>query len=113
MGGSTALQIFKNLSDLCDTEGVHEESEGNTRSRQAVSNNVLNLVFSVTTEGPVHELWLHFQMSEEKDFYMVCLGAWRTTLKENSLNFVRHLLAVLRWGDGRLKNNIVRTLQDL
>lgn len=116
VGGSTALQIFKNLLGLQDTRDLDEESQGNiedsTRSAQG-PDTVLHLAFSVTTEGPIHELWLHFQRSREEDFYMVCLGTWRTTLKDGSLNFLRHLLAVLRWGNGELKDNIVSVLQAL
>ncbi|KAE8374951.1 hypothetical protein BDV26DRAFT_283849 [Aspergillus bertholletiae] len=118
VGGSAALQIFKNLSDLQDEQNLGEESlesiENNTRpAQELLSDPILHLAFSVTTEGPIHELWLHFRRSKGEDFYMVCLGTWRTTLKDGSLDFLRHLLAVLRWGSGELKDSIVRVLQGL
>lgn len=113
VGGSAALQILKNLSDLQDMDEGQGTTEDSTAVAQDSPNAKLRLAFSVTTEGPIHELWLHFQKPREEDFYMVCLGAWRTTLKESSMNFLQHLLAVLRWGNGGLKDNIISILQDL
>ncbi|PYI30358.1 hypothetical protein BP00DRAFT_487393 [Aspergillus indologenus CBS 114.80] len=117
VGGSTALQIFSNLSGLQDARGLDDEGPGNREDSTAGSargaDTDLHLAFSVTTEGPIHELWLHFQRSREEDFCMVCLGTWRTTLKDGSLDFLRHLSAVLRWGNGECKDNIVSVLQGL
>ncbi|OJJ38805.1 hypothetical protein ASPWEDRAFT_57408 [Aspergillus wentii DTO 134E9] len=117
VGGSTALQIFKNLSDLNDVqdldEVIQEIIEDSPGSAQGLSDSIVHLAFSVMTEGPIHELWLHFQRAKEEDFSMVCLGTWRTTLRDGSLNFLRHLLAVSRWGNGALKNGIVSILEGL
>ncbi|PYI15002.1 hypothetical protein BO99DRAFT_484853 [Aspergillus violaceofuscus CBS 115571] len=46
---------------------------------------IYTLPFRFTTEGPIPELWLHFPRFREEDFCMVCLGTWRTTLKDGSL----------------------------
>ncbi|PLB50076.1 hypothetical protein P170DRAFT_380442, partial [Aspergillus steynii IBT 23096] len=116
VGGSTALQIFRNLVDLCDAQLLDRESQGDTDRlgpTPALSDDVLNLAFSITTEGPIHELWVHFQRSRDEDFCMACLGTWRTTLKDGSLDFLRHVLAVLKWGNGELKDNVVGALQGL
>ncbi|KAJ9318472.1 hypothetical protein DTO271D3_1134 [Paecilomyces variotii] len=117
VGGSTALQILNNLSDLRNTHGfddnTQENIEGSTGAGRTMPDVILNLAFSITTEGPIHELWLHFQRPEEEDFDMVCLGVWRTTLKDGSLNLLRHLLAILRWGNGEFKDQIVAALQCL
>ncbi|RAK98808.1 uncharacterized protein BO80DRAFT_495344 [Aspergillus ibericus CBS 121593] len=99
VSGSTALRIFQNLADLHDAQGP--------------SDKVLNLAFSVTTEGPIHELWLHFRRHEKGDFCMACVGSWRVTLHDGSLEFVRRLSAVLRWGNGNLRKKIVGILQEI
>ncbi|PWY73918.1 hypothetical protein BO83DRAFT_336834 [Aspergillus eucalypticola CBS 122712] len=114
VGGSAALQILKNLLDLQDLDEEDQEvTEDGPVVAQDLPNTKLRLAFSVTTEGPIHELWLHFQKPREEDFYMVCLGTWRTTLKDGSLNFLRQLSAVLRWGNGELKDDIISVLQDI
>ncbi|KAB8213077.1 hypothetical protein BDV33DRAFT_185511 [Aspergillus novoparasiticus] len=116
VGGSTALLILKGLSDLRDSQDLNRENqdcvETSDESGQATPDIKLNLAFSITTEGPVHELWLHFRKPNE-DFQMVCIGIWRTTSKDGSLNFLRHLSAILRWGNGEFKDNLVSILQDL
>ncbi|PLN81729.1 hypothetical protein BDW42DRAFT_200679 [Aspergillus taichungensis] len=115
VGSSTALLILKSLLDLRDSQVLNGENqdgvEASDESGQTPLDIKLNLAFSITTEGPVHELWLHFRKSKI-DFQMVCIGIWRTTLKDGSLNFLRHLSAVLRWGDGEFKETLVSILQD-
>ncbi|KAL4935258.1 hypothetical protein BDV06DRAFT_234484 [Aspergillus oleicola] len=105
VSSSTALQILKNMSDL--NQESQEEIEKGNQPEQGFNQ---KLAFSVTTEGPIHELWLHFRTSNE-DFYMACVGAWRITLKDGSMDLLRHLFAVLRWGDAEFRNTIVSTLQ--
>lgn len=105
VSGSTALQILKSMSDL------NQESQEGTGIRNQLEQEFKpKLAFSVTTEGPIHELWLHFRTSNE-DFCMACVGAWRTTLKDGSMDLLRHLFAVLKWGDGEFRNTIISTVQ--
>ncbi|PYI02925.1 hypothetical protein BO78DRAFT_210713 [Aspergillus sclerotiicarbonarius CBS 121057] len=99
VSGSIALRIFQSLADLHNGQGS--------------SDRVLNLAFSITTEGPIHELWLHCQRRGEERFYMVCVGSWRTTLKHSTLEFVRCLSAVLTWGDSTLREKILGVLQEV
>lgn len=59
------------------------------------------IVFSCTTEGAIHEIWIHFQaVDEDKNMkqQMVCIGAWRTTLDRHADEFVAALAAILCWG---------------
>ncbi|KOC10967.1 hypothetical protein AFLA70_907g000080 [Aspergillus flavus AF70] len=117
VGGSTALLILKGLSGLRDGQDLNEENyddvEASNEPGQASPNIELNIVFSITTEGPVHESWIHFREPKEEDFCMVCIGTWRTTLKDGSPNFLRHLSAILRWGNGEFKDQIISVLKDL
>ncbi|PYH99754.1 hypothetical protein BO71DRAFT_313111 [Aspergillus ellipticus CBS 707.79] len=109
VGGSTAIRILKSLSAIGSSE---QEAEDNGMSAE-LPHFEPHMVFSVTTEGPIHELWLHFQMPQEDDFSMVCIGAWRTTLRDGSMDLVSHISAVLRWGHSQLKDGIVSILVDL
>lgn len=58
------------------------------------------IVFSCTTEGAIHELWIHFQMADENHSkqHMACLGAWRTTLDRHANEFVAALALIFSWG---------------
>ena len=116
VGGSTALQILKNLVELRDAQALDDENqegfEESRKSTEAMTSITSNMVFSVTTEGPIHELWLHFRRPKKDDFYMVCLGVWRT-IRDGSPDFLRRLLAVLKWGNGEFRDNINGLLQGL
>ncbi|KAB8210656.1 hypothetical protein BDV34DRAFT_209316 [Aspergillus parasiticus] len=100
---SLRFSFFDSLRDGQDPiEENHDNVEASNESGQASPNIELNMVFSITTEGPVHELWIHFRER-----------TWRTTLKDGSLNFLRHLSAILRWGNGEFKDQIISVLRDL
>ena len=117
VGGSSALQVLRNLSKLTHAQNlemeIQEDSEASTTPYQSLSDVRSDIVFSITTEGPIHELWLHFRRPNEEDFYMCCIGTWRTTVKDDSLNFLRYLSAVLRWGNGKFRQSILGALQTL
>lgn len=49
VGGSAALQILQNLWELKDAQDPDQTPL------------VSHITFSITTEGPIHELWLHFR----------------------------------------------------
>ena len=114
VGGSTALQILRNLSELKSAQNLDWESQGSSQASngpiETLPDLISHMVFSVTTEGPIHELWLHFRRPSEEDFFMVCIGAWRTTVKDDTLNLLRYLWAVLRWGNGEFRDSIVDAL---
>lgn len=114
VGGSTALLILRNLSELKSAQSLDCKSQGSSQASirpiESLPNLISHMVFSVTTEGPIYELWLHFQRLSEENFSMVCIGAWRTTVKDDTLNLLRYLWAVLRWGNGELRDSIVNAL---
>lgn len=59
------------------------------------------IVFSCTTEGAIHELWIHYQTIDEDDLplqHMACSGAWKTTLDRHAREFVSALAVVFSWG---------------
>ncbi|KAF2016865.1 hypothetical protein BU24DRAFT_419917 [Aaosphaeria arxii CBS 175.79] len=59
------------------------------------------IIFSSTTEGAVHELWVHYWLADDNGvvkYHMTCLGAWRTTLDRHAREYVTALAIILRWG---------------
>lgn len=59
------------------------------------------IVFSITTEGAMHELWVHYRVVGDDNthkHHMTCLGAWRTTLDRHANEFVAALASILSWG---------------
>lgn len=112
VSGSAALQILKNMSYLQSApnmgQGGQEDIEFSNQPELSIAT-LPELIFSITTEGPIHELWLHFRRSGQ-DFCMVCIGAWRITLKDDLVNLIRHLFAVLKWGNGKFRDTIIRAL---
>jgi hypothetical protein len=59
------------------------------------------IVFSFTTEGAIHELWIHYRMDDEENlakYYMTCLGVWKITLDRHAKEFVAVLASLLQWG---------------
>ncbi|KAF1352904.1 hypothetical protein EJ07DRAFT_168637 [Lizonia empirigonia] len=47
----------------------------------------VHVLYSVTTEGPVHEIWVNYRVGEA--YHMTCYRAWRTTRYEDSREFFR------------------------
>ncbi|KAI5309976.1 hypothetical protein KEM55_002012 [Ascosphaera atra] len=108
VGGSSALQILRGLLELYH---VHLKEEGGDGC-QLEKETHAKVVFSVTTEGPIYELWLHFQRSNG-DFCMACIGAWRITLRDGALGFLSHLSAILRWGNGAFRNTVTNAIRQI
>ncbi|PWY83799.1 hypothetical protein BO94DRAFT_599143 [Aspergillus sclerotioniger CBS 115572] len=102
VSGSSALRILQRFSDL-HAQALDTESQAS-----------FYLALSITTDGPTHELWVHYQRPGEGGFYMVCsIGSWRTTLKDSSFEFARLLSAVLRWGNDTLGETILYMLEEM
>ncbi|EUC39578.1 hypothetical protein COCMIDRAFT_41912 [Bipolaris oryzae ATCC 44560] len=53
------------------------------------------LCFSITTEGPVHELWVHFKLGEAT--HMHNIRTWRTTRERDVWELVCCLTRILKW----------------
>lgn len=113
VGGSAALQLLRSLCEFNNAEDPEIVNVGGTGGTQRSFEHMPHLVFSFTTEGPIHELWLHFRRPADDDFYMSCMGTWRTTLKNDSLNLVLHLKAILQWGNSDFRSAIVGVLNAL
>jgi hypothetical protein len=55
------------------------------------------LCFSITTEGPVHELWVHFKLGEAT--HMQNIRAWRTTHQRDVRELVYCLARIFKWAE--------------
>lgn len=64
------------------------------------------LCFSITTEGPVHELWVHFKLEEAT--HMQNIRAWRTTHERDVRELVYCLARILRWA----KDDFMKQIQE-
>ncbi|KAF2790119.1 hypothetical protein K505DRAFT_420052 [Melanomma pulvis-pyrius CBS 109.77] len=71
--------------------GIHvQDAEADT------DNPLSTLVFSLTTEGPVHELWVHYRRGDE--FHMACVDIWRPALSSHASSMLGVLARVVAWG---------------
>lgn len=91
ISGASMLRILKDLSETTDS---HPTSPP--------------LCFSIVTEGPAHELWVHFEHDEA--FHMEALKSWRTTRLSDVEEFVRALVSIMEWGRGRFRDGILARL---
>ncbi|KAF1949048.1 hypothetical protein CC80DRAFT_510893 [Byssothecium circinans] len=60
------------------------------------------------TTGPVHELWVHFEL--DGAYYMEFIESWRTTRQRDAREFVQFLAQIMAWGAGRFKDAIAEKL---
>lgn len=91
IGGASMLRILKDLDETTDS---HPTSPP--------------LCFSIVTEGPAHELWVHFEYEEA--FHMEALKSWRMTRASDVEEFVRALVSIMEWGRGRFRDGILARL---
>jgi hypothetical protein len=68
------------------------------------------LCFSVVTEGPVHELWVHFEHGD--GFHMEWLRSWRTTRPREAHELVHFLASIMAWGGNQFRQGIVDRLDN-
>jgi hypothetical protein len=67
--------------------------------------------FSIVTEGPIHELWVHFK--HESTFQMECLKVWRVTQNRDAHEFVHSVAQIMRWGTDQFHQSIIEQLDKL
>lgn len=85
--GACALNILRGLKLTSNSFTLHL-SPDQSQPR--------HIIFSLVTEGPIHELWVNYQSNEE--FHMTLLRIWRTTIKAHCSEFVEALYRVFGWG---------------
>jgi hypothetical protein len=66
------------------------------------------IAFSVTTEGPLHEIWVHYRV--ESEYHMTCHRAWRMTHRKDADEFVQCLAEIIEWGRTDFRESILGLL---
>ncbi|KAF1937276.1 hypothetical protein EJ02DRAFT_458848 [Clathrospora elynae] len=66
------------------------------------------IVFSITTEGPLHQLFIHHHIDGK--YHMTVHRAWRATLKRDCSEFVLALAHIVQWGAGEYRDTVVASL---
>ena len=106
VSGACSLKILHDLDDL--VYNAHKSNPGSYSKVQPI-------VFSICTEGPIHQLWVHYTIGEHGDgnrmYYMAqvktCdVGVW----DDNIVLFLEAVDNVLKWGSGEYKEAIAEQL---
>jgi hypothetical protein len=83
-------------------------NQGTSGTQQGEDDKMPVMLFSVTTEGPIHEIWVHYRDGEE--YHMTCHRAWRTTLPEDARKFVQALAGIVEWGRVGFRGSVLNLL---
>ncbi|KAF1998216.1 hypothetical protein P154DRAFT_524154 [Amniculicola lignicola CBS 123094] len=67
------------------------------------------VVWSVTTEGPIHELWAHYR-DGKKRYQSVHMNLWRMTKMEHAKAFVEAMAKIMIWGSGVFGTRVLQAL---
>jgi hypothetical protein len=101
------LGDFHNVvTRITTTAGHHSRTV--VEDNEDEDNTVPAIVFSVTTEGPLHEIWVHYQLGDT--YQMTCHRAWRTTRFEDASDFVRCLTSIVNWGRQEFRDALLKLL---
>lgn len=108
VSGACSLRILHDLDDL--VYNVHKSDPGSYSKVQPI-------VFSVCTEGPIHQLWVHYTTEDghsPRVYYMTqvmtCdVGVW----DDNIVSFLEAVDNVLKWGSGEHKEAVAEQLSTI
>lgn len=90
VGGACATRILKALQ---------ERDPSFTHAR---------IVFSVTIEGPLHQLFIYYPFGG--GCYMTVHRAWRATLQRDCAEFVLALARIIQWGESEYRSAVAASL---
>jgi len=102
VSGACGLKIQLDLDDLVDHATTLPTS----------SNAEPPLFFSITTQGPIHELWVHWTVVEDgvRMFNSKLLDSCNALLLERGKEFIVRLNNVCSWGTGPFIKSVVERL---
>jgi hypothetical protein len=69
------------------------------------------IVFSVATERPTYELWVHYLVANE--YHMFCLQYWRTTLPDHASMLIGSLGRIMEYGATDFKEDVAQKVNAL
>lgn len=110
--GACALNILADLqcvvTRIMSQPDCVQYKQGNTTTEQREEDEAPVVLFSVTTEGPLHEIWLHYRVDES--YHMTCHRAWRTTRRDDAKEFVQELAKIVGWGKRGFRECVLNLL---
>jgi hypothetical protein len=109
--GACIMNILGDLQNIVTriTSMPNHMQQPTTGADQDGRRSACNIAFSVTTEGPLHEVWVHYQL--EDTYHMTCHRAWRTTRREDADDFVQCLAKIVRWGCEDFRESLLSLLE--
>jgi hypothetical protein len=71
------------------------------------------VLFSITTQGPIHELWAHWTADEDgvRVFISKPWDGWNALVLKRAADFLVTLNNVCRWGTGPFLQTVVDSLR--
>jgi hypothetical protein len=88
VGGACALRILDSLASL-----------GSVVTEPPL------IIFTISTEGPIHELSIHYYI--EGSYHMTVHRTWRTTLERDNLEFIFAIARIIYWGANSFRDTII------
>ena len=103
VSGACAIKILHDLDDLAGRAHPGSHSQGQP------------MVFSICTEGPIHELWAHYTTTEDgvRMYNMAILKTCNAVLRDELLGFLMAVDSVMSWGAGEFLENIIKQLGEV
>ncbi|KAI1516007.1 hypothetical protein Ptr86124_004544 [Pyrenophora tritici-repentis] len=108
--GACALNIFGDFQSIV-TRIMSQYNRDNSGTDQGEDVSMSTILFSLTTEGPLHEIWVHYRVGDE--YHMTCYRAWRTTRREDAIKFAQALAGIVEWGRTNFRENVVNMLSQI
>ncbi|KAF1828608.1 hypothetical protein BDW02DRAFT_603273 [Decorospora gaudefroyi] len=105
-GGLVAAQNQAAISAACMLKILDDLDNQAALPTAPTSPAAPRLCFSITTEGPIHELWVHFKLGEAT--HMQNIRAWRTTHERHVRELVCCLARILKWA----KDDFMKKIQE-
>ena len=112
---STGKQIFEAenqaaVSVACAQNILHRLDR--MANRGATANAQPRVLFSITTQGPIHELWAHWTVVKAgvRIFESKLWDSWNGLVQERAVEFIVKLNSVCVWGTGPFMKSVVEGL---
>ena len=105
VSAACALKIQLDLDAMVDRASTSSDTT-------ALSDTDPPLFFSVTTQGPIHELWVHWTVVEDsvRTFNAKLLDSCNALLLPRGEEFIGKLYNVCLWGSGRFLESVAMRL---
>jgi hypothetical protein len=103
VSGACILKILHDLNDVSDRAHPGSRPQGQP------------IVFSICTEGPIHELWAHYTTTEDdvRMYNMIILKSCNAILDDELLRFLITVDNVMSWASGEFLERITTQLGEV